>query len=118
MKLVAESNENIITLVVPRLTLVRVFSCPDHNKQQALRMFFRNLSIPGGEDSVKIFKNIKQPNLPANVSWYICDNNGVSRLDMVGYLPSRGQVRIADVRTVRFWISTKPADQPWANPWP
>jgi hypothetical protein len=38
----------------------------------------------------------QEPNLPANVSGYICDNNGVSRLNMSRHLPSHGEIRIVD----------------------
>jgi hypothetical protein len=42
---ITKDNENMIKLVMPDalLTLVRVFSYPGHNKQQAPQMFFRNL---------------------------------------------------------------------------
>lgn len=40
--------------------------------------------------------------LPTNVSGYVCDNDGVSRLDMRGQVPSHAEIRFVRVGTLHI----------------
>lgn len=70
--------------------------------QQALQMSFRSLSVPRGEGGIKSLWRRKETNLPTNVSGYVCDNDGVSRLDMRGQVPSHAEIRFVRVGTLHI----------------